>query len=94
MIIIGSDFHPEFQQIAWGDTDTGEFREQPLRHRQEAETLERERARQATHVRVGMEASGHARWFERDRSPGRPPYPGRAAGKSFSADLDTELGQP
>ena len=38
MIIIGSDFHPEFQQIAWGDTDTGEFREQPLRHRQEAES--------------------------------------------------------
>ena len=94
MIIIGSDFHPEFQQIAWVDTDTGEVREQPLRHRQEAETLERERARQATHVRVGMEASGHARWFERDRSPGRPPYPGRTAGKSFSADLDTELGQP
>jgi hypothetical protein len=28
MIIIGSDFHPEFPQIAWVDTDTGEFREQ------------------------------------------------------------------
>ena len=23
MIIIGVDFHPEFQQIAWVDTDTG-----------------------------------------------------------------------
>jgi hypothetical protein len=26
MIIIGVDFHPEFQQIASVDTDTGEFR--------------------------------------------------------------------
>jgi hypothetical protein len=25
MIIIGVDFHPEFQQIASVDTDTGEF---------------------------------------------------------------------
>jgi hypothetical protein len=27
MIIIGVDFHPEFQQIASVDTDTGEFRQ-------------------------------------------------------------------
>jgi hypothetical protein len=44
MLIVGSDFHPEFQQIAWVDTDTGEFREQQLRHRQEAETFYRELA--------------------------------------------------
>ncbi len=25
MIIIGVDFHPEFQQMASADTDTGEF---------------------------------------------------------------------
>ena len=25
MIIIGADFHPEFQQIAYMDTTTGEF---------------------------------------------------------------------
>jgi len=30
MIIIGVDFHPEFQQIAWVDTDTGEFQEKRL----------------------------------------------------------------
>jgi hypothetical protein len=28
MIIIGVDFHPEFQQIALVDTDTGEWEEQ------------------------------------------------------------------
>ena len=32
MIIIGVDFHPEFQQIAWVDTDTGEFQEKRLAH--------------------------------------------------------------
>jgi hypothetical protein len=32
MIIIGVDFHPEFQQIAWVDSDTGEFQEKRLAH--------------------------------------------------------------
>ena len=63
MLIIGCDYHPGFQQIAFVDTETGEFGERRLTHREEAEqfydTL-RERS-----VRVGMEASGHARWFER-----------------------------
>ena len=27
MIIIGVDFHPEFQQMAFVDTDTGELEE-------------------------------------------------------------------
>src|SRR5882672_11435006 len=63
MIIIGVDFHPEFQQIASVDTDTGEFQEKRLAHREEAETFYRALAGQK--VRVGMEASGHARWFER-----------------------------
>jgi transposase len=63
MIIIGVDFHPEFQQIAWVDTDTGEFREKRLAHPEEAEKFYR--ALTGPKVRVGMEASGHARWFER-----------------------------
>src|SRR5713101_2967317 len=62
MIIIGVDFHPEFQQIASVDTETGEFQER-LAHREDAETFYRALAGQK--VRVGMEASGHARWFER-----------------------------
>jgi transposase len=63
MIIIGVDFHPEFQQIASVDTETGEFQEKRLAHREDAETFYRAVAGQK--VRVGMEASGHARWFER-----------------------------
>src|SRR6266852_4349575 len=65
MIIIGSDFHPEFQQIAFVDTDSGEFLEKRLDHREEAERFYRELAARGVAVRVGMEASGHARWFER-----------------------------
>ena len=35
--MIGVDFHPEFQQIASVDTDTGEFQEKRLTHCEEAE---------------------------------------------------------
>ena len=63
MIIIGVDFHPEFQQIASVDIESGEFQEKRLAHREDAETFYRALAGQK--VRVGMEASGHARWFER-----------------------------
>jgi transposase len=65
MIIIGADYHPGFQQIAFVDTDTGEFQERQLEHREEAEKFYRDLAAQGIKVRVGMEASGHARWFER-----------------------------
>jgi transposase len=65
MIIIGVDFHPEFQQIASLDTDTGDFQEKRLAHPEEAEKCYRSLAAQGVKVRVGMEASGHARWFER-----------------------------
>src|SRR5437667_11097817 len=65
MLIIGCDYHPSFQQIAFVDTDTGELQERRLEHREEAEKFYRELAVQAKKVRVGMEASGHARWFER-----------------------------
>src|SRR6266480_6816157 len=65
MIIIGVDFHPEFQQIASVDTDTGEFQEKRLTHREEAEKFYRALGCAGQKVRVGMEASGHARWFER-----------------------------
>ena len=63
MLIIGCDYHPGFQQIAFVDTETGECGERRLTHREEAEQfygMLKERS-----VRVGMEASGHARWFER-----------------------------
>ena len=66
MIIIGCDYHPGFQQIAFVDTETGDCGERPLPHREEAEKFYRELAAQGMKVRVGMEASGHARWFERN----------------------------
>src|ERR1700726_592138 len=65
MIIIGVDFHPEFQQIALVDKETGEFQERRLAHGEEAEHFYRALAAAGKKVRVGMEASGHARWFER-----------------------------
>ena len=32
MIIVGCDYHPSFQQIAFVDTETGELKEQRLAH--------------------------------------------------------------
>jgi len=63
MLIIGCDYHPGFQQIAFVDTETGELRERRLAHREEAEQFYTGLKGQS--VRVGMEASGHSRWFER-----------------------------
>jgi transposase len=65
MIIIGVDFHPEFQQIASVDRETGEFQEKRLGHPEEAEKFYHDLTAVGQKVRVGMEASGHARWFER-----------------------------
>ena len=33
MLIIGCDYHPGFQQIAFVDTETGEVQERRLKHR-------------------------------------------------------------
>jgi len=65
MVIIGLDYHPSFQQIAFVDQETGEFGEKRLVHgNQEAESFYRELKKRGVSVRVGMEATGHARWFE------------------------------
>jgi transposase len=47
------------------DTETGELGEPRLAHREEAEQFYGELRERSLRVRVGMEASGHARWFER-----------------------------
>jgi hypothetical protein len=65
MLIIGCDYHPSFQQIAFANSESGECGERRLAHRQEAEQFYRELQQQELQVRVGMEASGHAGWFER-----------------------------
>jgi len=65
MLIIGCDYHPSFQQIAFLDNETGDVGERRLVHREEAEQFYSRLKEQNFKVRVGMEASGHARWFER-----------------------------
>jgi len=65
MLIIGCHYHPGFQQIAFVDTDRGELSERRLGHREQAEEFYQELKQRNVAVRVGMEASGHARWFER-----------------------------
>src|SRR3989441_3210289 len=63
MLIIGCDYHPSFQQIAFVDRETGECGERKLTHKEEAESFYRDLNGRS--VRVGMEATGQARWFER-----------------------------
>src|SRR5215510_10994225 len=63
MLIIGCDFHSRFQQIAMVDTATGELIERRLDHSNgEAQKFY---AGLQKPVRVGMEATGYAQWFER-----------------------------
>ena len=64
MLIIGCDYHPGFQQIAFLDSESGEWNERRLGHREEAEQFYRDLKVRGVKVCVGMEASGHARWFE------------------------------
>jgi len=65
MIMIGADYPPAFQQIAFVDTETGEWKELRLGHGEEAEKFYHDLAADGRKVRVGREASGPARWFER-----------------------------
>ena len=63
MMIIGCDFHPSFQQIAFVDQETGEYGELRLNHREDAVrfygTLTGRK------VVVGLEATGNDRWFRK-----------------------------
>jgi transposase len=66
MIIIGVDFHPSDQYIAFVDTETGECGERRLNHSDgEAEKFYRDLKQRGVSVRVGLEATGYSRWFER-----------------------------
>ncbi len=65
MLIIGCDYHPSVQQIAFVDTETGECQERRLTHCPDAEHFYRELKLQGLRVRVGIEATGQSRWFER-----------------------------
>jgi transposase len=66
MLIIGVDYHPSFQQIAFFDQETRECGEQRLNHSDgEAEKFYRDLRQRGVSVRVGLEATGYSRWFER-----------------------------
>ena len=66
MVIIGVDYHPSFQQIAFLVEETGECGEQELNHSDgQAEKFYRDLKQRGICVRVGMEATGYSRWFER-----------------------------
>ena len=63
MKIVGCDLHTRYQQIAMLDTETGELRERRLEHAHgEARAFY---ANLPGGVRVGVEATGYTRWFER-----------------------------
>jgi transposase len=63
MKIVGCDLHTRYQQIAMLDDETGELVERRLEHASgEAKQFYSELQGP---VRVGIEATGHTRWFER-----------------------------
>jgi len=63
MKIVGCDLHTRYQQSAMLDRETGELVERRLEHENgEARAFY---AALSGSVRVGIEATGHTRWFER-----------------------------
>lgn len=62
MLIIGCDFHPEFQQIAMLEKETGEITCHRLQHQEQARKFYASLPEAAL---VGMESSGFTQWFER-----------------------------
>jgi len=63
MKIIGCDYHPSFQQIAMLDLESGEYSRKKLEH---ASGQAREfYGGLGGKVRVGIEATGSTRWFQR-----------------------------
>lgn len=64
-MIIGTDYHPSFQPIAFIDTETRDYGEQRLQHRKEAKRFYRDLAAREVRLRVWHGSREHARWFER-----------------------------
>lgn len=61
MLIVGCDFHPSWQQVAWLDSETGETEEKKLVHAGgEARQFYAPLAKPAL---IGMEATGNSQWF-------------------------------
>jgi transposase len=66
MMLIGVDCHPSFQTMAFLVEESGEYDERRLNHSDgEAERFYRDLQPRGIRVRVGLEATGYSRWFER-----------------------------
>lgn len=63
MIIIRCDYHPSCQQTASVDSKTGECGERRMLH-SDGEVDKFYRGLKGFAVQVGIEATGHAHWFE------------------------------
>ena len=63
MLIIGCDYHPGFQQIAFVDTDTGELGERHLVHREQAEQFAMRRGRKIAKVAMARKLAVHLYWM-------------------------------
>ena len=61
MLIVGCDYHPRWQQVAWLDTETGETGEQKLVNGDgEAERWYRQLPVPSL---IGLESTGNSQWF-------------------------------
>jgi transposase len=61
MLIVGCDFHPSWEQVAWLDTETGETGEEKLPHlKEEVEGFYR---RLPAPALIGLEATGNCHWL-------------------------------
>ena len=61
MFLIGSDFHPSWQQVSWLNRETGETGDRKLVH--EAGAAEKYYRQFPVGSRIGMEATGNCQWF-------------------------------
>jgi transposase len=61
MVLIGSDFHPSWQQVSWLNQETGETGDVKLVH--EPGAVEKFYVQFPAGSRVGMEATGNCQWF-------------------------------
>lgn len=70
MIIIGVDYHPEFQQITLLDKETGELQEKQLLHPEEAEQFYRAlRAARAQTEEGSARCRAHSKLMRKDDFP-------------------------
>ena len=61
MVLIGSDFHPSWQQVSWLKKETGEAGDVKLMH--EPGAVEKFYRQFPAGSRIGMEATGNCQWF-------------------------------